>query len=125
MRLLISGGPGSGCTSAAEVLGKSLGILVFDSDSYFHKPSDPPFQEQYSAEDRKTLLESALSEESSWIVSGSVATWGLSPFVPTHGVFLDIPTGIRLARLVERQRARFGERINPGGALAPSDTRKS
>jgi adenylate kinase family enzyme len=117
MRLLISGGPGSGCTSTAEEVGKRLGIPVFDSDSYFHKVSDPPFQEQYSPGERKIMLERALSEESRWIVCWSVATWGLSQFDPTHGVLLDIPSDVRLGRLMERQRTQFGDRIDSGGDM--------
>ena len=117
MRILISGGPGSGCTSTAKVLGKELGLPVFDSDSYFHKPTDPPFQEQYTTEERRTLLEAALASEPGWILSGSVATWGLDSLEPTHGVFLDIPGGVRLDRLILRQRNQFGSRIDPGGDM--------
>lgn len=117
IRLLISGGPGSGCTTAAKALGERLGIPVVGSDTYFHKPTDPPFQEQYTLEERRALLRPVLAPESSWILSGSVATWGLHALVPTHGVFLNTPTAIRLQRLLDRQRAQFGSRIDPGGDL--------
>lgn len=117
MRVLISGGPGSGCTSTALMVGDRLNIPVFDSDTYFHKPSDPPFQEQYTPEERRELLSRALAGHSSWILSGSVATWGLIDLRPTHAVFLQIPTVERLDRLKRRQRARFGPRIDPGGDM--------
>jgi adenylate kinase family enzyme len=117
MRLLISGGPGSGCTSTAKAIGERLGVPVFDSDSYFHKPTDPPFQEQYTLEERRSLLGAALSAESNWVVSGSVATWGLGPLNPTHGVFLRIPREVRLNRLLHRQRNQFGSRIEAGGDM--------
>lgn len=117
MRLLISGGPGSGCTSTAEKISEKMGIPLFDSDSFFHIPSDPPFKKQYSPEERRAMLGSALSRESSWIVSGSVATWGLISFRPTHGVLLNVPALIRLSRLERRQRDRFGRRIDIGGDM--------
>ena len=117
MRILISGGPGSGCTSTAEILGSQLKLPVFDSDSYFHKPTDPPFQEQYTPDERRELLSSALKSQPDWILSGSVATWGLHPLEPTHGVFLAIPKEVRLGRLMKRQRNQFGPRIDPGGDL--------
>jgi adenylate kinase family enzyme len=117
MRLLISGGPGSGCTSTAKAIGERLGVPVFDSDSYFHKPTDPPFQEQYTLEERRSFLGAALSGKSSWIVSGSIATWGLDPLHPTHGVFLRIPREVRLNRLLNRQRNQFGSRIEAGGDM--------
>jgi len=117
MRILISGGPGSGCTSTALALGELLGIPVFDSDAYFHKPTDPPFQEQYTPEERRELLNAVLASESSWILSGSVATWGVSLNNPTHGIFLDPSKESRLNRLGERQRSQFGRRIDFGGDM--------
>lgn len=119
MRILNSGGPGSGsgCTSTAHLLGKQLALPVFDSDSYFHKPTDPPFQEQYTPEERRELLSSALKSQPDWILSGSVATWGLAPVEPTHGIFLAIPKEVRLGRLALRQRHQFGPRIDPGGDM--------
>ena len=118
MRLLISGGPGSGCTSTAHAVGQRLGLPVFDSDSYFHKPTDPPFQEQYSPEERRTLLASDLSAQPNLILSGSVATWGLDALAPTHGVFLSVSKTTRLQRLLKRQRCQFGRRIDAGGDMA-------
>ncbi len=117
MRILISGGPGSGCTSTASAIGAALDLPVFDSDLFFHKPTDPPFQQQYSVDERRDLLKSALTGEETWILSGSIATWGLSDFTPTHGVFLGIPNGERLTRLEQRQRAKFGSRIDPAGDM--------
>ena len=118
-RLLISGGPGSGCTSTALAVGERLGLPVFDSDAFFHKVTDPPFQEQYSPEERRALLEEKLKNASGWILSGSVATWGMDreTLRPTHGVFLHVPKSARLARLTARQRKQFGEKIAPGGPL--------
>jgi len=117
VRLLISGGPGSGCTSTARAIDILLELPAFDSDSYFHKPTDPPFQEQYSPQERRALLGSALGAQASWILSGSVATWGLDSLKPTHGVFLAIPKEVRLARLTKRQREQFGARVDPGGDM--------
>jgi adenylate kinase family enzyme len=117
MRILISGGPGSGCTSTAEFIGERLGLPVFDSDSYFHKPTEPPFQEQYTPEERRARLGGALEATQEWILSGSVATWGLNSLEPTHGIFLDTPREIRLHRLMNRQRNQFGARIDAGGDM--------
>jgi adenylate kinase family enzyme len=118
MRLLIAGGPGSGCTSTALVIGRRLGLPVFDSDAYFHKPTEPPFQEQYTPEERRERLSSALGAQVSWILSGSVATWELEGLQSTHGVFLDVPKDARMGRLEKRQRAQFGSRIDPDGDMA-------
>lgn len=118
MRILVSGGPGSGCTTTAVALGAALGLPVFDSDVFFHKPTDPPFQEQYSAEERRDLLLSALAGKGAWILSGSVAAWELPGLGATHGVFLQVPREERLRRLEGRQRGQFGQRIDAGGDMA-------
>lgn len=118
MRILISGGPGSGCTSTAAAVGAVLDFPVFDSDSFFHKPTEPPYQQQYSLEERRDLMKTALSGKENWILSGSIATWALPDFDPTHGVFLEIPREERMKRLGQRQRTQFGSRIDPGGDLA-------
>lgn len=118
MRILISGGPGSGCTSTALAVGAALKLPVFDSDTFFHKPTDPPFQEQYTPDERRALLQAALVREENWILSGSISTWGLPDFTPTHGVFLEIPNEERLRRLERRQADRFGSRIESGGDMA-------
>jgi len=117
MRILISGGPGSGCTSTALAIGAALNLPVFDSDAFFHKPTDPPFQEQYTPDGRRALLQAALAREENWILSGSISTWGLSDFTPTHGVFLEIPNEERLRRLERRQADRFGSRIESSGDM--------
>ena len=98
MRVLISGGPGSGCTSTAKILGEKLGTLVFDSDTFFFKPTNPPYQEQYSPEERGQLLSAALRQSEDWIISGSIATWELDLPIIDFGVFLDTPKVERLRR---------------------------
>ena len=118
MRILISGGPGSGCTSTAAALGAALGLPVLDSDTFFHKPTDPPFQAQSTPEERRDRLQAALSQEKDWILSGSISTWGLADFNATHGIFLAVPQEERMRRLAQRQRTQFGSRIDPGGDMA-------
>ena len=117
MHLLISGGPGSGCTSTAKLIGTELGLSVFDTDTFFHKPTDPPFQEQYSPEERRMLLSATLEASSDWILSGSIATWDLNLPTVNFGAFLDTPKAERLRRLELRERERFGSRIDVGGDL--------
>ena len=117
MRVLISGGPGSGCTSTAAKISERTGIPVFDSDAFFHKPTDPPFQEQYSREERRAMVSATLAQAPHWLLSGSIATWGVDFTRATHGVFLNVPALVRVQRLLERQRSQFGDRIDPGGDM--------
>lgn len=117
MRVLISGGPGAECTTTARLISVKLGLPVFDSDTFFHKPTNPLFQEQYSGDERRQLLSAALDAPPDWILSGSIATWGVD-LPPVHfGVFLDTPMEERLRRLEHRERERFDNRIDVGGDL--------
>ena len=117
MRVIISGGPGSGCTSTAKILGKKLGVLVFDSDTFFFKPTNPPYQEQHSPEERRQLLSAALDQSEDWIISGSIAAWDLDLPIIDFGVFMDTPKDERLRRLELRERERFGSRVDAGGDM--------
>lgn len=117
MRALITGGPGSGCSSTASRIAEILGVWHFDSDAYFHKPTDPPYQEPRSAEERRELAERDLEPCPSWILSGSVATWGMKDLRLSHGIVLDVGGAVRLKRLAVRERVRFGERIEAGGDM--------
>jgi hypothetical protein len=53
-----------------------------------------------------------------WVLSGSLDGWG-DPLIPRFGrvVFLAVPTEVRMARLAERERARYGDAIEPDGPL--------
>ena len=117
MRVLISGGPGAGCTSTAKALGDDLGASAFDSDTYFFKPTDPPYQEQYSIEERRRLLADVFAQTESWILSGSISTWGVELPSIDFGVFMDTSKFERLRRLELRERERFGSRIDVGGDM--------
>jgi len=116
-QLLITGGPGSGASTTGEAISKVLGSPWFDSDDYFHKPSDPPYQEQYSKEERSSLLHQSFAGSSSWILSGSISSWEITDIVFSHAVVLNIGTQVRVNRLRKRERERFGNRIDEGGDM--------
>jgi adenylate kinase family enzyme len=122
MRIFISGGPGAGCTSTAKLIGAELGLPVFDSDTFFHKPTDPPFLEQYSPDERRQFITAAIDATSDWILSGSIATWEIDLPTVHFGVFLDPPKDERLRRLDLRERERYGSRIDLGGDLHSENT---
>lgn len=117
MRILITGGPGSGCSSTALLVAEMLGLPVYDSDEFFHKPTNPPFQEQYSKEERWQLATEHLCGDSGWVLAGSVSTWELPHLSLTHAILLDMGKEVRMQRLLEREQSRFGTRILPGGDM--------
>ena len=121
-QLLITGGPGAGATTAGRAISEVLGVPCFDSDDYFHKPTDPPYQEQYTKEERSTLLRESFLGSPSWILSGSISAWGIQDIVFSHAVVLNIGTQVRINRLKQRERERFGVRIDKGGDMYDEHT---
>ena len=113
MRVLITGASGSGTTTLGKTLAQICHAQFFDSDDYFWVPSDPPYQEQVSREERLTQILKELGACQKAVVSGSVMGWG-EPLESSFSlvVFLQVPTHIRLERIKIRELARFGK-INP------------
>jgi adenylate kinase family enzyme len=118
-RIHITGASGSGTTTLGLALAGKYDCSHVDTDDYFWLPTDPPFQQERPVDERRTLLEAQLSQNSSWILSGSLCGWG-DIFIPLFSlvVFLYVPLDIRLARLLEREQSRYGsDAIAPGGIM--------
>jgi len=118
MRIHILGASGSGTTTLAKELSKTLGYKHFDSDDYFWEPTEPPFQNKRTIEKRQELLQKDLKAHDSWILSGSLCGWG-DRFIEKFDlvIYLWIPQDIRLERLKEREKLRHGDKILPQGSI--------
>jgi adenylate kinase family enzyme len=117
-RIHIVGASGSGTTTLGAALARRLGSPHLDTDDYFWLPTDPPFRQKRERRERQAALGAALSAAGDWVLSGSLCGWG-DVFVPLFDlvVFLWVPSEIRLARLRERERGRYGDAIAPGGVM--------
>ena len=117
-RIHILGASGAGTTTLARALAADLTIPAFDADDYFWVKTDPPFREIRPREARVDRLLADLSPCESWVLSGSMVGWDekISPAF-TLAVYLWVPPDIRMARLAERERWRYGAKILPGGPM--------
>lgn len=117
-RIHIFGASGSGTTTLGEALGLKLNILHLDTDNYYWKPTDPPFREKCEPSDRIQMIENDISGRDSWILSGSICSWG-DPLLEhfTVAVFLYLEHSIRMVRLEHREALRYGTRIQSGGDM--------
>lgn len=118
-RIHILGASGSGTTTLGAALAERLGAVHLDTDHYLWEPTDPPFQLTRAQEERCTLRAAALDAHPRWTLSGSLCCWG-DMFIPRFElvIFLLVPTEIRLTRLRDRERQRYGiEALAPGGAM--------
>jgi adenylate kinase family enzyme len=117
-RIHIFGASGSGTTTLGRVVSAQLGLPQFDADDYFWQKTDPPFTAPHPSEVRAQLLGAALRPHEGWVLSGSVVGWG-NAFAPafTLAVFVSVPHEVRMQRIVARDRARYGPRIEAGGDM--------
>lgn len=118
-RLHIIGASGAGTTTLGATVATALGCAHEDTDTYFWLPSDPPFVTPRTPEARLALLLPRLTASGDWVLSGSAVGWG-KPLDPLYDlvVFLRLDADIRMERLRQREAARYGARIEPGGDMA-------
>ena len=117
-RIHITGASGAGTSTLARTLADRLASQAFDTDDFYWRPTDPPFQSKRPVADRLALMDEMFLPRADWVLSGSLHSWG-APLMGrvTHVVFLTLPSARRLARLRARERRRYGARIAPGGDL--------
>ncbi|MFZ5353126.1 MAG: AAA family ATPase [Bacillota bacterium] len=115
-RIHILGASASGTTTLAEALSAKTGYDHFDTDDYFWVPTEVIFTQKRSVEERQMLLRQDLEAAPQWILSGSLCGWG-DIFIPYFDlvVFLYLPKEIRLQRLLEREKQRYGADIDQYG----------
>ena len=112
------GGSGSGTTTLAQALAQQMGFQHFDTDHYYWQKTDPPFTHKVPISDRIKNLKKDLNAQDSWVLSGSLVSWGSEiAELFTSVVFICIPSEVRMKRLEERERIRHGDRIKPGGDM--------
>jgi adenylate kinase family enzyme len=117
MRIYITGASCAGVTTLGRSLATQLGLRHADVDDYFWMPTNPPFTTKRPVPERVPLIQQALGEDN-WVLTGSCMVWGDALLAQVDRiVFVVTPTAVRLERLAAREKARFGERIAPGGDM--------
>ncbi|HYF81876.1 MAG TPA: AAA family ATPase [Clostridia bacterium] len=116
-RIHIIGASGSGTSTLGRALAENLGYKHFDTDDYFWLSKPPLFTQKRERTDRQELLRMDLDKYESWILTGTLCGWG-DIFIPYFDlvVYLWVPKDIRIKRLIERERQRYGSDIEPGGS---------
>ena len=114
----IFGASGSGTSTLGRALAEKTGFRFMDTDDYYWLPAEPMYTLKRPIPERLALMARDLDECSDAVLSGSLAGWG-DPLIPrfTLAVRLNTPTPVRMERLQQREYARYGRRILPGGDL--------
>ncbi len=118
-RVHILGASGSGTSTLGSALARRLGVPHADSDTFFWRPTDPPYTTPRPAEERQALLARKLPVTAHWVFSGAATKWA-APLEPYYDlvVFLQLDPATRMGRLRRREAMRWGARIQPGGDMA-------
>lgn len=107
-RVMIIGGPGSGKSTLARALGESLDLPVYHIDQLFWRPG---WQESEKGPFNERLRRLYLEER--WLVEGNYSrTWPERVARADCIIFLDLPTRLRMTRLVKRILGGYG-RVRP------------
>ena len=114
----IFGPSGAGTSTLGRKICAELGYHFMDTDDYFWLPTDPQFTAPRPVEERLQLMRDEIEREQDVVISGSLVDWGdvLIPLF-TLAVRIEMDQELRIARLKARERARFGERVDPGGDM--------
>lgn len=115
-RIHILGASGSGTTSIAKRLAERVDYRHFDTDDFYWRRTSPPYITANEPHERQQQLSEALETHTQWVVSGSLCGWG-DIFIPCFElvVYVHVEHETRLERLRQRESARFGDAILPGG----------
>jgi len=118
-RIHILGAAGSGTSTLGVALAGALGVPHVDADSLYWLPTNPPFTTLRPAIERQALLKRTLPVGGHWVFSGAATEWA-APLESSYDlvVFLRLDPAVRLVRLRQREAARYGARILPGGDMA-------
>src|SRR5262245_45260835 len=110
LNIHVMGASGSGTTTLGHALAETLGIRHLDTDDFFWMPTDPPFTTPRPVEARVEMLRQTIKASNGWVLSGSALKWGIE-FEPLYDliVFLRIDPVMRMARIREREEARYGD----------------
>src|SRR5262245_27358892 len=112
-RILVVGASGSGTTTLARALAGELRIARLEIDDYFWSPTETPYRERRDERARLSLILTDLAKVRDCVLAGSVMNWG-AELEDSFSliVFLTLDAQVRVARLREREIARFG-RVDP------------
>lgn len=117
-RIHIYGASGSGVTTLGAALSERLRALHLDTDEFYWKQTEIPYTEKNTPEQRIENIRESISDHQSWVLSGSLCSWG-GPLTDlfTLAIFVYLDKDVRLKRLIEREKQRFGRRIDESGDL--------
>ncbi len=116
--IYVYGASGSGTSTLGRKISEELGYKFMDTDDYFWLPTNPKYTTKRRKEERLALMKKDILENDNVVISGSLVDWG-DELIPlfTLAIRLVTDTEIRVERLKNREKQKFGDRIMPEGDM--------
>lgn len=114
----IFGAAGSGTTTLGKKICEEMRYHLMDTDDYFWMLTEPPFTLKRPREERIELMTKEIDTHENVVISGSLTDWGdvLIPYI-TLAIRIELDSAVRITRLMQREKERYGTRIEPGGDM--------
>ena len=118
MKIHLLGPSCSGTTTLGKLISAELNIPWFDSDDIFWIKTNPPFTQKREINERIKILKDVFSKNESLVLSGSALKWAdcIRDSLDLV-IYKYVNQEIRIKRLMERERQRYGDRINFGNDM--------
>ncbi|MCL2298943.1 MAG: AAA family ATPase [Firmicutes bacterium] len=116
--ILIFGPNGAGKTTLARALARLLGCKHMDSEDYFFRESEIPFTNPRTRDEAIGLLHADIAAHPLFVLSACTGDFG-AEIISKYAlaVFVTAPKELRMQRIEQREEARFGARVRPGGDM--------
>ena len=117
-RVGITGAPGCGVTTLGSAFAARLGAVHIDTDDHYWENTDPPYRTKRDVADRLRTIRAEQARTGRWVLSGTLDNWAEAALAGVELIlFLEAPTEVRMARLRQREEARFGDMLLAGGEM--------
>lgn len=116
--ILIVGLNGVGKSTLGRALAKRLGWFGIDVENYYFPDMTVPYANPRSEDEVRRLMLLDIRRHGDFVLSSVRASWGWElESLCVLAVWLRAPLDVRMARIDQREKARFGDRVLPGGDM--------
>jgi adenylate kinase family enzyme len=118
MKIHLLGPSCSGTSTLGKMIAEKYNFCWCDTDEIFWIKTDPPFTTKREKIARINILKELFKIHSSLVVSGSAMGWG--DFIKNELdiiIYKYVEQKIRIKRLIEREKSRYGKRVEPGNDM--------
>jgi len=116
--IIVFGLNGCGKTTLARELGRLLGYQHIDAEDYCFEPAEIPYAHPIPRQTYVPRMLNDIRQQGSFVLSSVPGSYSeeLSDLIHC-GIFLSVPTELRLQRIEQRERMRWGSRLCEGGDM--------